>query len=552
MNFFKGMKVFITEDSIDVASFDDNDTISCKKMCDKRKKNSFNDNDIISSDIKISKNKNKKSSKKITLKTRKSMYKPLDNFRTNNNIDIKFIDKNNQKKPMEILKNKIKNTINNANGSILPQNIMVNEYTNNDEINEDTLITKTYIEKMDKIVDKIKKMKWGDTIRVESDPYYIPSCGKRYCTIKKLIRFSTFLFSGYGSKTILRFFIEKTKSDPEHGYEKIIQLLDNRSFRRFLPIKSWEFFWENYSDEQIKNRHIFELIRSDQPCKPYLDIEWYVDSLEDARKMDHSIFVNKIQCDLITIFKNRYNVEIYNNDILIASSHSEDKASFHIVIDKTIDGNTVGFKTNRKGYPESAWDLWVALIEHDLSYENVLDGSVYSNDREFRAIFSNKTSEFRPFIPYSSNTIDKNDIIKLNTSMCLRYIITYSPNNTYKYIDTPEIGAKYSVINKKYCVDGSMSHRYTNNKINYLINLIKSMHRTVEYTGRSSCGTGWRFSYTNKNEPCYTGNIHESNGFYVFEDSNRGIYMKCMSENCKGIHVLERSEHPIYYKKLFR
>ena len=46
MNVFKGMKVFITEDSIDVISFDDNDAKSSMRMYEKRKKNRFKDNEI--------------------------------------------------------------------------------------------------------------------------------------------------------------------------------------------------------------------------------------------------------------------------------------------------------------------------------------------------------------------------------------------------------------------------------------------------------------------------------------------------------------------------
>lgn len=409
---------------------------------------------------------------------------------------------------------------------------------------------KNYTKCMNDIVEQIKKMSWGQTIAIDPDPLYISLNKKRLCYITKIVRFSSYEFRGYGSKKILRYFMNKTYDDPLYGYQKIIQILDGKS-RTFLPIKNWEDFWKAYEDEPLKDRHLFELIRSDQPCKPYLDIEWYA----EEQQIDKQKFIKMLSADLIKIFKNRYNIEITKNDIMIATSHSETKTSFHVVIDKMIDGNTVGYKTNRRGYADSAWDLWVALIEHNEVYKDVIDKSVYSTDREFRAIFSNKGIDFRPFIPYTTSieTVNPDSCIDTESSLCMRYIITYSPNNQYHHIQTPEVSTKYSVINKKYYEHDFIPQYYTDKKVNELIKLIKPMHPTVSYTGRSSCGTGWRFSYANKNELCYTGNAHDSNGFYVFENEKKGIiYMKCMSDSCKGYHVLKKySVNNVIDKKLF-
>jgi hypothetical protein len=69
------------------------------------------------------------------------------------------------------------------------------------------------------------------------------------------------------------------------------------------------------------------------------------------------------------------------------------------------------------------------------------------------------------------------------------------------------------------------------NKILTYLELVKKIHPTAFYTGSS------RFSYTDRTELCYTGVKHDSNGFYVSENS-RYIYMKCMSSNCNKIHIL--------------
>ena len=413
---------------------------------------------------------------------------------------------------------------------------------------EETEDEKTkYIKYMDNIVEQIKNLQWGHTIAIDPEPQYVSLNKKNMCYITKIVRFSSYEFRGYGSKKILRYFMKETSDDPSYGYQKIIQILTGKS-RTFLPIKNWEDFWKTYEDEPVKDRHLFELIRSDQSCKPYLDIEWYI----EEKQIDQHQFIKTLTSDLITIFKNRYNIDITNNNIMIATAHSNSKTSFHAVIDKLIDGKTVGYKTNCRGYTGSAWDLWIALIEHNEIYKDVIDKSVYSTDREFRAIFSNKGADFRPFIPYNKSTkkmINPESNIDIPLVKCLRYIITYSPNNQYYHIQTPDVSTKYTVVNKKYYEHDFVPQFYSDKKVNELINLVKPLHPTVAYTGRSTCGTGWRFSYANKNESCYTGNIHDSNGFYVFDNEKKGIiYMKCMSSSCKGYHVLKRYNTE---KKLF-
>lgn len=412
-----------------------------------------------------------------------------------------------------------------------------------DNIDSETTIKNhkdAYIRYLDNIVDQIKKMKWGEKICIMSYPYD-QIHHKKYCTISKLIRFSTYIFGGYGSKNILRYFISKTKDDEDYGYTKIVQILSNNSYRNFLPIKSWETFWKSYKDEPIKDRHLFELIRTDQPCKPYLDIEWIVNDNENAKNNDYTKFIDVLIYDIKYVFKERYSIKLTNDSILISSSHSEKKASFHVIIDHIIDGKTIVYNTNRKRYPNSAWDMWVALVDINKRYKKILDQSVYTTDREFRAIFSNKTSDFRPFVPYGMN-VDENSELSMDDKTCLRYMVTYISTPEHFYINTPIIPTHYLVVNKKYYFDDNMfvPHVYTDKKINHILGLIRSIHRTAEYTGRSSCGEGWRFSYLDKNELCYTGNRHDSNGFYVFEDPIKGIYMKCMSQNCKGIHILEK------------
>src|SRR5205085_10634529 len=97
---------------------------------------------------------------------------------------------------------------------------------NDTDVNELKIAKERYIKYMDSIVEKIKKISWGQILKIESDPNLRSlenAHNKKYSTITKIVRFDTYVFNGVGSKNILRYFINKTKNDPEYGYQKIVQ-----------------------------------------------------------------------------------------------------------------------------------------------------------------------------------------------------------------------------------------------------------------------------------------------------------------------------------------
>ena len=367
---------------------------------------------------------------------------------------------------------------------------------------------------MNNTIEKIKKLDWGETEYITDE--FIN------CSITKNIRYNTYIFKGKGSKNIAKHLIDKT------GYYKsLIQILDKNESRRFLPIQSWEDFWEIYKDEPITDRHLFELILSHKPCKPYLDIEWVKKKKE---KCNYAEFVDILTTDIIKIFMTKYNTEINKENIMITTSHTDTKTSFHIVIDKVLNNKQLMFETNIKGKENSAWDLCNELIKLNKEYETKIDASVYTTDREFRTIYSNKTNVFRPFIPYNTK-IRINSKIKLSTNECLKYIITHCKTDTYEIIKAPGIILSTSIpsspknIIKKEII-------YTNEEIKKIVKLIKPIHKNIELTGKLNNGA-LRFTYYDKKEPCYTGKLHNSNGFYVTIDNNNKLYMRCLSNHCK-------------------
>ena len=369
-----------------------------------------------------------------------------------------------------------------------------------------------YYEYLDNVVEQIQNK---NTITI---PGYLDETKK--CYISSMPTYNTYIFAGNGSKNILKHYMNKTNS-----YNFIVQMLDANGNRQFMPIANWTDFWNVYHNKPVQYRHLFEVIISNKPCKPYLDVEWKYDDV----KLTISKFISMIRSDIIKIFETRYNIKLSKANILILTSHTLTKASFHIIIDKLINNRTYVYRTNKKNCANSAWDLYIALVEHNNIYTSILDSSVYSTDREYRTIYSNKFNDLRPLIPYHK-TIIKYDNTQpiLQYKKCLKYMVTYSQYNKHFYIATnyePQIHTKI----------------YCDIQPNYILELAQNIHPSSIITcSPTNDISGWRFSYTDKNEPCYTGNFHDSNGFYIFKHPEKGYYMKCMSSNCKGVCYLEK------------
>jgi len=421
-----------------------------------------------------------------------------------------------------------------------------NENENN---NTDNLIMRLkddvnllYYESINRLMGSIDRMDYGEEINF----FFQKMIG---CNIRKNIRFDSYIFRGRGCKNILKYYISKYKSDISIKYKGVVQMLDDKGHRQFIMIRSWDDLWDRYRNELMMHRKLFEVILSDRPCKPYLDIEWETGSSRSIEKIEND-FVKKITNDLIKIFDNRYNILIEEDNLMISTSHKINrtiKLSFHITIDRKDDSGQLVFRTNRKGYNDSAADLCIALIELDQKfYEKKIDQSVYTLDREFRTIYSNKHNEYRPLVPLGLPVPNKQQPLRKGKCFCMSYLIT-SYGDNLKFIKTPVININYYRNSSQPQIQWEPVF-YSDKKVMEYIDLLKPIHPSAYFTGETN--GKYRFSYHNRNELCYTGNQHDSNGFYISEN-DRTISMKCLSENCKKKHILKKKNNKQTNMSLF-
>jgi hypothetical protein len=171
---------------------------------------------------------------------------------------------------------------------------------------------------------RIDKLKNNDRLEIKLNSSTV--------RVRKEKKYHGIIFSGYGSKNIAKYYVESRDE-----YSNLIQSMKN-GYRRFIAIKSWLKIFNDTKKDYVVLRNLYEVIRSDLPCKPYLDIEWniknkYFDDIIDYENNDFTNFYKKMNNDIKSIFKD-YGVKLKKKNILWLSSHSDKKISFHIIINK--------------------------------------------------------------------------------------------------------------------------------------------------------------------------------------------------------------------------
>jgi hypothetical protein len=278
-----------------------------------------------------------------------------------------------------------------------------------------------------------------------------------YCSVTKNTKYDSYVFKGPSSKNLLKKFMELNQE-----YKVLTQILDDRYFKRqFVPFLSWNDCFEKHNDVEFNKRYVYEIISSDKPSKPYLDIEW----ISNNKDLDLDKFVDNIKQNIINIFANRYKKNISKDDIYVSKSHLNNKISFHIVINAVCDGKLLLFSTNKKQNQNSSWDLCQELLKlHDIElnknklennlnvnmnnlYKGKIDDRVYTYDREFRTIYSNKDGkDKRPFLPLEQNTDDQTIIENWKKYLVSDY------DGEYELIQTPFVNIQ-NVYQKRVFID---------------------------------------------------------------------------------------------------
>ena len=140
--------------------------------------------------------------------------------------------------------------------------------------------------------------------------------------------------------------------------------------RKYTLFKSFSYFCDYFHQTNDQEKCFYELLTSNMPRKPYFDIDMKRESIEnfDEKKMIRQF--KKIVHDMIG----------KDNTILIFASHTHEKLSYHIIIDKVYLQN----------YREAGVFFDRICDKLDPIYKPYFDKSVYKSIQQFRIIGSHK------------------------------------------------------------------------------------------------------------------------------------------------------------------
>jgi len=157
--------------------------------------------------------------------------------------------------------------------------------------------------------------------------------------------------------------------------------------RKFAAFKDISTFLE-YSKEMPKSTWaFFEMIFGDREQKLYFDIDIEIEKLpqrEDLTTFSNK-FLNSLISSILAVLK-RYNVELnLEKDLLIFSSNSDKKHSYHMIINNYYVSNC---KCNTQFAKEVKFEV-------DPVFQNFIDTRVYSSKQQLRLLGSSKIGKNR-------------------------------------------------------------------------------------------------------------------------------------------------------------
>ena len=163
-----------------------------------------------------------------------------------------------------------------------------------------------------------------------------------------------------------------------------------KPIRLFSAFNSYLNFINYIKDIPQEKWGFFEEILGDQPQKLYFDIDITTDNTPSNVDMDYfsKTLLDILIENILTIFSNRgYNLDL-NRNVLLFSSNSTTKRSYHIVIDGYIVSH----------YKENAVLAKEILKDIPIPYRRCIDETMYSSKQQFRLLGSQKLGSGRPKI----------------------------------------------------------------------------------------------------------------------------------------------------------
>lgn len=165
----------------------------------------------------------------------------------------------------------------------------------------------------------------------------------------------------------------------------------------FAHFDSYLDFFEYLQEIAPQDRHFFEIICGEFPQKPHFDIDIKESALQTGDQLDEvaNFLLNQVIRGCRAAFEDMKLMLDLEKDILVYTSHGNDKRSFHVVINNYCHSDN----KEAKAFYERVMDkvrYWTQENNVHKTYTEFIDHSVYSARQQFRTIGSQKIDSNRP------------------------------------------------------------------------------------------------------------------------------------------------------------
>jgi hypothetical protein len=165
--------------------------------------------------------------------------------------------------------------------------------------------------------------------------------------------------------------------------------------RYFCLFESYLDFIDYYKNIPDENRHFYEIILGQFFQKVHFDLDFITSedgtvTLPDNTKVKPDDILQLVLKNIVHIFSINNIILNIESDILIYTSHSNIKNSYHILISNYYHSNNLEAK--------HFYNLVFNLLPENIKVTKYVDSSVYSNVQQFRILYSTKPNKNRPKI----------------------------------------------------------------------------------------------------------------------------------------------------------
>ena len=190
----------------------------------------------------------------------------------------------------------------------------------------------------------------------------------------------------------LKFLLDKIKEPSQHLLI-LSEQISEAGIRRFFMIDRQQFLETHDLLDEFNT--FYEIIRSNIPVKPFLDLEYQVELNPD---LNPTHLLNKIKISLAATILEDHGVEIHEADILILTSSNHRKQSFHLIVDhdslRIPNIMTLGLLVHRTILHCETEGINLN-IRTDGGHGSFVDLSVYSKNQNMRLFGSRKLGSDR-------------------------------------------------------------------------------------------------------------------------------------------------------------